>query len=774
MMMNLFILGSHRVASIEGSELHPSQPADAEASLAMFTIATTKTTNVMPPLSNNNKRSLLATVLLLAACFCSDAFLQPYGGNHHWKQRQPIYYRQRDASTVTHTEDDHKQSDATPTPTLNHPFIPWPNRAVECEGDYTKETYLEQIIGGQLYENNNKNALPVLPVPTLKQTIERFLPTALPLCESDEERQSLIRACDKFEEQAKDLQLRLLQRKDDWKYSSWLQKWWNQKGYLEVRDPVAVHVSYFLSIEDDPTLPTQEELDNDGDYFGATNPGILRGAAAMIAAAKARKRICSGQLPCDKAGSKPLCSTGYKYLFNACRVPREESDVVRIYDPSTVKHCIVACKGYFFAVDFVDDQANPLPLASLVKTLVKCQHIAKEQESLNMPKAVGWLSGCNRDLWASSLNKLTRYESFEKALKVLESGAFVLCLDETTPETESDASEFFWDGKGVLGCNRFFDKSVNIMVNRLGQAALLGEHSMMDGSIPMVICNQLQKFKYARLNSASLRLASPDKRIEDVEVLDIFGDCWKDEDLTNLANRLGEFGRKQYMELADSVELKTIVHKDYGKQFIKKGGVSPDAFMQLVLQLAAYRCFGKQIATYEATQTRQFVHGRTETARTVSIDSKAFVEAMGLKSVADSHDTDAKQDKLKLLIQAAESHHEYTRSACNGLGVDRHFLGLSLVTREDEELPDLFKDPVFTRSKTWRLSTSGLPSCPGFGAVVKDGIGVGYGLHSNSGLLHVSSRKENKCVDKFCKEVVLALKEMKGLLETKVDILAQK
>ena len=727
---------------------------------------------MMSPLSNN--RCLLPTVLLLAACHCSDGFLQPYGRNISSQRRQPIYYHQLDVSTVTHTEDDHTQSIKGTTPSPNHPFRPWPNQIVECKGDYTKETYLERIIGGQLYENNNQKTLPELPVPTLKQTIERFIPTALPLCESDEELQSLIRACDKFEEQANELQLRLLQRKEDWKESSWLQKWWNQKGYLEVRDPVAVHVSYFLSINDDPTLPSQDELDNgEGEYFGATNPGILRGAAAMIAAAKARKRACSGQLPCDKAGSKPLCSTGYKYLFNACRVPRKESDVVRIYDPSMFKHCIVACKGYFFAVDFVDDQANPLALETLAKTLVKCQEMAQEQESLDIPKAIGWLSGCNRDGWASSLDKLTRYESFKEAMKVLESGAFVLCLDETLPETISDASEIFWNGRGVLGCNRFFDKSVNIIVNGLGQAAVLGEHSMMDGSIPMLVCNQIRKYKYERFSRASFRLAPPDKSNEDIKVHDIFGDCWEDKDLTNLASQLGEYGRKQYQELTDGVELKTIVHKGYGKQFIKKGRVSPDAFMQLVLQLAAYRCFGTQVATYEATQTRQFVHGRTETARTVSMDSKAFVEAMGYKSMVDNDGADEKKDKLKLLRNAAESHHEYTRSACNGYGVDRHFLGLSLVISEDEEQPDLFKDPVFIRSKSWRLSTSGLPTCPGFGPVVEDGIGVGYGLHNNSCLLHVSSRRENKYVDKFCNEVIAALKEMKDLLQTNEKVAVQ-
>lgn len=731
------------------------------------TYTQTKATNMILPSSNH--RLILPTVLLLAASFhCNDGFLQPQRrdiSTHH----QPLHYLQLDVSTVTHTEKDLKQSVVDATPSLEHPFRPWPNQVVECTGDYTQEMYLEQIIGGQLYENNNKKTLPELPIPTIKETIERFIPSALPLCESDEERESLLQACDKFEEQAKELQLRLLQRKEGCKQTSWLQKWWNQKGYLEVRDPVAVHVSYFLSIKDDPTLPSQEELTNDdnGKYFGATNPGILRAAAAMIAAAKARKRVCSGKLPCDKAGNKPLCSTGYKYLFNACRVPRNESDVVKMYDPSLFKHCIVACKGYFFAIDFVDDLANPLALETLTKKLVKCQEMAEKQESLYIPKAIGWLSGCNRDIWASSLDKLQQNESFREAMEVLESGAFVLCLDETTPLTKSDASETFWHGNGAFGCNRFFDKSVNIIANGLGEAAVLGEHSMMDGSIPMLICNQIQKCKYKQLSRASLRLVSPEKNNGDIEeVRDIFGNCWKNKDLTNLAHELGGYGRKKYHELTDSVELKTVVHKDYGKQFIKKGRVSPDAFMQLVLQLAAYRCFGKQIATYEATQTRQFTHGRTETARTVSMDSKAFVEAMGPKSKVDIDSIDAKQEKLKLLHRAAESHHEYTRSACNGLGVDRHFLGLSLVRRDDEELPDLFKDPVFIRSKSWRLSTSGLPTCPGFGPVETNGLGVGYGLHSNSCLLHISSRRENKYVDKFCNEVVSALEEMKGLLES--------
>lgn len=56
---------------------------------------------------------------------------------------------------------------------------------------------------------------------------------------------------------------------------------------------------------------------------------------------------------------------------------------------------------------------------------------------------------------------------------------------------------------------------------------------------------------------------------------------------------------------------------------------SPDAFIQMALQLAWYRTRGTVTATYETALTRLFHHGRTETIRSLSSDSQAFVLAMG-------------------------------------------------------------------------------------------------------------------------------------------------
>ena len=116
---------------------------------------------------------------------------------------------------------------------------PWPHPMVESHGDYRAEAYLEEHIGGNLY--SKQHSLPKLPIPSVSETIARFLPTALPLAKSDEEKATLIKACEEFEGQAGELQKRLVERKEgEMKDSSWLQFWWNTLGYLQVS---SVHIT---------------------------------------------------------------------------------------------------------------------------------------------------------------------------------------------------------------------------------------------------------------------------------------------------------------------------------------------------------------------------------------------------------------------------------------------------------------------------------------------------------------------------------------------------
>ena len=187
----------------------------------------------------------------------------------------------------------------------------------------------------------------------------------------------------------------------------------------------------------------------------------------------------------------------------------------------------------------------------------------------------------------------------------------------------------------------------------------------------------------------------------------------------------------------------------------------------MAIQLATYRLFGEQVGTYEATQMRPFLHGRTETTRAVSPASAAFVKRMGLRPQNDLNDEGAREEKLALLSEAAQSHANYTKKAGKGKGVDRHFFGMAMLVNEDDISPALFSDSLYLKSKKWRVSTSHLTHPKfenwGFGEVVTDGVGVGYGVKKDSCIFNITSRREHGWTEHLCHLLEEALLEMQLL-----------
>lgn len=136
-----------------------------------------------------------------------------------------------------------------------------------------------------------------------------------------------------------------------------------QLGYLQVRDPVVVNVSYFFGFVDDPNLaPSHKPLN------------VKRGASILFAALKYRQQIASGSLEASRAGKKKtlLCSVGIKYMMHSCRIPRKDHDCYHIYDPSKFTHGLVARKGHFFSIELCDENGNPLPIQILEDQLAQC------------------------------------------------------------------------------------------------------------------------------------------------------------------------------------------------------------------------------------------------------------------------------------------------------------------------------------------------------------------------------------------------------------------
>jgi carnitine O-acetyltransferase len=182
---------------------------------------------------------------------------------------------------------------------------------------------------------------------------------------------------------------------------------------------------------------------------------------------------------------------------------------------------------------------------------------------------------------------------------------------------------------------------------------------------------------------------------------------------------------KRFDELVGAHELHVLHYEGYGKDVVKRFGASPDAWAQLVKQLAFQKMFGRPGVTYESAQTRKYQLGRTEVIRSASSESKAWAEAM-----VDPAENDAR--RATLFRKAVTRHLQYAAWAADGQGVDRHLFGLKKMIREGEEVPGLYLDKAFGRTNHWELSTSQLSSPYldgwGYGEVVPDGYGLSYAI----------------------------------------------
>lgn len=132
---------------------------------------------------------------------------------------------------------------------------------------------------------------------------------------------------------------------------------------------------------------------------------------------------------------------------------------------------------------------------------------------------------------------------------------------------------------------------------------------------------------------------------------------------------------------------------------MKQCRLSPDAYIQMALQLAYYRDNGKFSLTYEASMTRLFREGRTETVRPCTIESAAWVKSMDNPAISAL-------EKKKLLNEACARHQVGYQDAMCGRGVDRHLFCLYVVSKYLEVDSPFLKEIL---SEPWRLSTSQTP-----------------------------------------------------------------
>lgn len=247
-------------------------------------------------------------------------------------------------------------------------------------------------------------------------------------------------------------------------------------------------------------------------------------------------------------------------------------------------------------------------------------------------------------------------------------------------------------------------------MNENGTSGFMGEHSMMDGTPTHRLNDYVNMLIFT--NGIDLSATSVRSNLPEPTPLKFTLNQKVNEDIAN--------AQKHFDWQIGMHDLRVQAYQGYGKGLIKKFKCSPDAYVQMIIQLAYHKFYGKNRPTYESAATRKFQEGRTETCRTVSSESVAFCEAM---ASADA----TQEERVQKFRAALDAHVKYISDASDGNGVDRHLFGLRNCIKEGEELPAIYKDPAFAYSSTWFISSSQLSSeyfnGYGWSQVVDDGWG---------------------------------------------------
>uniref|UniRef100_A0A672LPU1 carnitine O-palmitoyltransferase n=1 Tax=Sinocyclocheilus grahami TaxID=75366 RepID=A0A672LPU1_SINGR len=519
-------------------------------------------------------------------------------------------------------------------------------------------------------------------------------------------------------------------------HCSTVSDWWEEYIYLRGRGPIMVNSNYYAM---------------DFLYVIPTTRQAARAGNSIHAIMMYRRKLDRAQIKPLYLLEKrvPLCSAQWERMFNTSRIPGLETDVLQHMNES--KHIAVYYKGHFYKVWMFYDGRLLLP-REIEQQIERI--LADKSEPQPGEELLAALTAGDRVPWAKARSQFFSRGKNKQSLDAVEKAAFFVSLDDTEqrydPENPVQSLDSY--GKSLLHgkCHdRWFDKSFNLIVFKNGTMGLNAEHSWADAPVVGHLWEHV-------LSSDPVRLGyTEDGHCKGNPHPNLPGPQRLQWDIPEECQAVISSSLKVAKALADDVDMHIIPFNNFGKGLIKKCKTSPDGFIQIALQLAHFRDKGKFCLTYEASMTRLFREGRTETVRTCTTQTCDFVRAM-------MNDKATREEKLKLLKVAAEKHQDLYRLAMTGDGIDRHLFCLYLVSKYLGEDSAFLKEVL---SEPWRLSTSQTPlqqldlfdlkrhpefvtSGGGFGPVADDGYGVSYIILGEDLInFHISSKHSSPETD---------------------------
>ncbi|CAF0953943.1 unnamed protein product [Rotaria magnacalcarata] len=597
-------------------------------------------------------------------------------------------------------------------------------------------------------------SLPRLPIPKLDKTCERYLAAVKPILNNDDNvfKQTQQIVTDFCSGDGKRLDAQLRHKNALNRNTSYISKPWFEM-YLKSRLPLILNFNFFLVFADDqkhlkPGARITNYIISSIRFMNTLRANWLEPEVYHLNPMKTNtdrfrkylrfvpKSISFYGAFLQKAF--PLDMSQYSRLFNSTRIPKHDCDVLES-SFGIVRHIIVIKGGHYYKVNVLDKHGHLFPAEDIAATMKYLSEGLHEEEN---KYPLGYFTADNRNRWASVREQLEELSQHNKdVFKEIDTSIMILCLDEDDPSkldkscTKKQLAEYV-SGKYLCynASNRWYDKSFNMIMLSDGTLGLHCEHSWGDGVALLRFCNDIDKDanEHGKMNSTNYESinASTNDCIEKLEFQ--FDDKLKNE---------FETSRKNYNDFVSKVNV-NIYQGVIGKNLLKKASLSPDAMMQLAIQMAYYKLHKRFVSTYESCSTAVYRHGRTETIRPVTHETKTFIE-----SLTKTKDEQLQKDLLK---KCSEKHQQLIKEAATGQGFDRHLFALKYLQEIEnrEKLHPIYTDKPYQSINHTILSTSTVASkhivAGGFGPVVNDGYGIAYLIDDDQCGLLVTSYLEKE------------------------------
>jgi carnitine O-acetyltransferase len=582
----------------------------------------------------------------------------------------------------------------------------------------------------------NEDLLPRVPLPDLADTRALFLQWCAPLLTAEQlaETEAALSAFTGPGGPGPVLHAALRRYAAEPGVHSWLDEFWEDR-YLGRRDRIALNANFFF-------------------LFADSGQGQLDRAADLVAGALAYQHLIDTEaLPPALQRGRPLSMEQNRYLFSACRIPGEPRDTVRTPytpqwpGPSRERHIVVFHRGNAHRLDVIGGTGVPHTTEEIRAGLTAVLTASAERG-----QGVGALTTKARAEWARSRRALLDHDPRNRdAMDVVETALLCVCLEDETPADPRAAGDQLLAGDSG---NRWFDKSISLIVFPDGTAGYNGEHCRLDGTTVIAFLDTLlttpgTQRPDARSQGAP-RWAPVEFVLDDALRADVDG------------------AAADFADYAAGTASAIVSVEGHGAERAKSRGVSPDAFAQMAFQLVHQRSRGRLGATYESIATRQFRHGRTEAMRVVTPESARFVAAM------DDPGAD-RATRAAALRAAADAHVRRARDCQAGRAPEQHLWELQMIHRRRGAALGVGDALPFYDSPGWRilredyLSTSAVPSPNvaywGFGSTSRTCIGVAYAVLPDRLNVYLSTpRSVRDQLTDFAAELPRAVQELDRLL----------